>query len=113
MSDLPLPGTGDTEDIKSTATYRGAKAAVILLGALIVIAFGVLVVGLSMKLSGHKPAPPRSADLALPPGAVIEATAVQNDRLIMRLRVAGGEEVDIVDTTDGHLVGRITTTPVR
>ncbi len=112
-SDLPLPGADDAEDIKSSATYRGAKAAVILLGVLIVIAFGVLVIGLSMKLSGHKGAPPRSADLALPPGAVIEATAVQNDRLIIRVRVAGGEEIDIIDTSDGHFVGRIRTTPAR
>lgn len=108
MSDFAAPGTGEPEDVKSTATYRGAKAAVILLGALIVIAFIVLIVGLAMKLTGHGSGA-RPSEFALPPGAVITGTAVQNDRLIMRVKTVTGEEIDIVNTADGHLVGRITT----
>jgi hypothetical protein len=107
LSDLAASGTGEPEDVKSTATYRGAKAAVILLGALIIIAFVVLVVGLAMKLTGHGPA--RAGELVLPQGAVITATAVQGDRLIMRVKTVTGEEIDIVNTGDGRLVGRITT----
>jgi hypothetical protein len=98
--------------MKSSATYRGLRVAVILLGVLIVIAFGILVIGLGIKLAAHG-RPPRPAGFALPPGAAITGTAVQNDRLIMRVKTMTGEEIDIVDTSDGHLVGRIETTPAR
>ena len=112
MSDLAAPGTGEPEDVKSTATYRGLKVAVILLGVLIAIAFAILVIGLGVKLAAHGRAP-KTEGFALPPGATISATAVQNDRLIMRVKTLTGEEIDIVDTTNGNLVGRIETAPAR
>ncbi len=46
MSELASATVAPEEDVQNTATYRGLKAVVILLGALIIIAFGVLVVGL-------------------------------------------------------------------
>jgi hypothetical protein len=112
LSDLAASGTGEPEDVKSTATYRGLKVAVILLGVLIAIAFAILVIGLGVKLAAHgRPAP--TAGFVLPPGAAITGTAVQNDRLIMRVKTLTGEEIDIVDTTNGHLVARIETTQAR
>ena len=91
--------------------YRGLKAAVIILGVLIFIALAVLVVGLTMRFSGHSMTSGNGATVALPPGASITGTAVQNNRLIIRMKTPGGEEIDIVDAGDGHLVGRVRTTP--
>ena len=44
---------------------------------------------------------------ALPPGAKIVEMQTQQGRLILRLRTQAGDEVDILDTDDGHLVARI------
>src|ERR1700758_604566 len=53
LSDVtPTPAN---EDYKSSPSYRGARAAVILLGVLLAIAFIMLVVGLIMRMTGHGP----------------------------------------------------------
>jgi hypothetical protein len=83
---------------------------VIGLGVLIVIAFGALVVGMVAKMGGHTapaPAPAASGAFALPPGGRIVEMQSQPGRLILRVRTAEGEEVDILDTDDGHLVARV------
>jgi len=101
------------EDVKNTATYRGLKAVVILLGALIIIAFGLLVVGALTRF--HAKSAPNAAALentiALPAGAEIVSSEVQSDRLILRVRAQGGDSIYIIDTGNGHLVGRIQTGP--
>jgi len=84
------------------------KAVVIGLGALIVIGLGVLVVGLATKLGGHRAATGETAArYVLPPGATITGMESQPNRLILRLRTPTAEEIDIIDTEDGHLVARI------
>jgi hypothetical protein len=83
-------------------------AVVIFLGVLIVIAVCIMAAGLLMKFSGH--AQPRAADagtFALPPDARIVEMQSQPNRLILHLRTPAGDEVDIVDVSDGRLVARI------
>jgi len=85
------------------------KAVVIGLGVLIVIALGAVALGIVQKFSHPGPAAPAGAvSYALPPGARIVEMQVSGNRLVLRVREAdGGEEVDIVDTSDGHLIARI------
>ncbi len=87
---------------------------VIFLGLLIVLGLGAVVVGMTMKIRGGSSpgrAAAQAASLTLPPGASIEAMEVSGNRLILRLRTPAGEEIDIVDTQDGHVVSRIAAAP--
>jgi hypothetical protein len=84
------------------------KAVVIGLGVLIVIALGLVVVGIVRKFSSAgAPTAVQSAVFSLPPGAVIVEMQSQSNRLILRLHTQTGDEIDIVDTEDGRLVARI------
>lgn len=85
------------------------KAVVIVLGALIVIALGVLVAGLISRFSGHGPARGGAAAEAfsLPQGARVIGMESQPNRLVLHVLSPAGEEVDIIDTSDGHLVARL------
>lgn len=99
------------EDPKNTTGYRLARAAVILLGALLVIAFIMLVVGLVLRMTGHGPvaraetAEPTRFTLAR--GARIVSVDSQPGRVVLHVRSSEGDEVDIVDAQDGHLVAQI------
>jgi hypothetical protein len=109
---LPESGTAPAiEDPKSTTAYRAARAAVIILGILLLIGFGLLIVGFAMKLRGHDLHADHTAPalFTLPPGAAIVHSEVNNNRLILHVRTKAGEEIDILDTTDGHLIGRVRT----
>lgn len=101
--------TANPEDIKNSASYRSLKAVVIFLGALIVVAFALLVVGLVMRFSGkgHSGAAGGESAIELPSGAAIVSSDVQGDRLILRTKSATGDEVYIVDTSNGRLVGHV------
>jgi hypothetical protein len=93
---------------QKTTSHRLMLAVVIFLGVLIVIAVCILVAGLLMKFSGHRQ--PRAADagvFALPPDSRIVEMQSQPNRLILHLRKPSGDEVDIVDASDGHLIARI------
>jgi hypothetical protein len=86
------------------------KAVVIGLGMLIVIALGAVVVGIVQKFSHKAPAPAAGVGqaFALPAGAKIVEMQTSGNRLVLRLHPAeGGDEIDIVDTSDGHLIARI------
>lgn len=100
MSDIPTAATADA------ASGRMLKAVVIGLGALIVIALAFVAIGIVSKLGGHGAAQPSDA-FALAPGAKIVEMQSEPTRLILRVRTEQGDEVDIVDTDDGHLVARI------
>jgi hypothetical protein len=101
VSDIPQAGP-------QGASNRALKAVVIGLGVLIVIALGAVVVGVVQKSSSPRPASqPSGTAFALPKDGRIVEMQVQPDRLIVHVRTATGEEIDIVDTTDGHLVARI------
>jgi cytochrome b561 len=115
VSDINAPA-----DPKNTPAYRVAKAAVIVLSALIILALIVLVVGIGMKMAGRSvhlfggsdtPAPPQAAAdgtaFALPPGAKVTSSESQPGRLILHVHAAAGDEIDIVSTDDGHLISRI------
>jgi flagellar biogenesis protein FliO len=101
--------TPANEDYKSSPSYRGARAAVILLGVLLAIAFIMLVVGLIMRMTGHGPGQASSApaSFTLAPGAKIVSTDVTETRLILRVRSNAGDEIDIIDTATGRLVGQV------
>lgn len=114
MSDLSEPGTAPPAlSEKSSVTYRGALAAVIFLGVLIVIAIGVLVVGLVTRFSGSRKAgAPAFAQFTLAPGNRLVSMDVAADRLVLRLRGPAGDEVDIIDTQTGRLVAKIRSAPL-
>jgi hypothetical protein len=85
------------------------KAVVIGLGVLIVIAFVLLVVGMVTKFNGHAASTSAQAGAryVLPTGAKIVDMQTQPGRVILRVRSADGEEVDIIDTQDGHLISQV------
>ena len=98
------------EDPKVLANYRFARGAVIILSILIVIALIALLLGFTVH-GGGKTASTAGNELAritLPSGSHIVSMDVEQGRLILRTRAYGGEEVDIFDTQDGHLVSKIT-----
>ena len=91
-------------------SHRLMLAVVIVLGVLIVIALGILVVGLVTRFSAPHPAPDGAASgesFALPPGAMVIEMQTEPNRLILHVHAADGDEIDIIDTEDGHLVSRI------
>ena len=103
MSDIQTP-----IESQKTTSHRLMLAVVIFLGVLIVIAVCIMVAGLLMKFNGHTQ--PRAADagmFALPPDARVVEMQSQSNRLILHLRTPAGDEVDIVDVSDGHLIARI------
>ena len=82
--------------------------AVIILSILIILAVIGLVVGGITRL-GKKPSSysGATATFQLPPGARIIDMQSQPGRLILRVRDSAGEEIDLLDTQDGHLVGQV------
>ncbi|MBU6444103.1 MAG: hypothetical protein KGR48_09355 [Alphaproteobacteria bacterium] len=93
--------------------HRLVLTVVIALGILILIGLGALVVGVAIKMRGHSgtASPGAAASLALPAGARIESMEVSGNRLILRLKTDAGEEIDLVDTDDGHVVSRLKAAP--
>lgn len=116
MSEFPETGIAPVgTPVKQSAAYRFLLAAVILLGVLIVIALGVLVVGLAMRLDGHRS--PRvdstAAQFTLVQGARVVSTDVSGDRLVVHLRGSFGDEIDIIDTQTGRLVAKLRAPPPK
>jgi hypothetical protein len=92
-------------------SHRLMLAVVIFLGALIVIALILLVVGMMRKFS-EAPAPQAASvsatgAFALPAGSKVVEMQAESGRLILHVRAADGDEIDIVDTQDGHLISQI------
>jgi len=69
-----------------------------------------LVVGGITHLGKKAPAHGATAAFQLLPGAHIVEMQSQPGRLILRVQGARGEEIDLLDTQDGHLVGQVKTT---
>jgi hypothetical protein len=104
------PPYNDPVPENQTAAYKAAKLAVIILSALIILALIALVVG-GIRGAGHKTAyAGATATFQLPSGAKIVDMQSQPGRLILRVRDAAGEEIDLLDTQDGHLVGQVKAT---
>jgi hypothetical protein len=95
--------------VQRSAAYRFLLAAVILLGVLIVIALGVLVVGLTMRVGGHRTARNESpaVQFTVPAGTRVVSSDVSGDRLVLCLRGAFGDEIDIIDMQTGRLVAKV------
>jgi hypothetical protein len=102
MSDI-LP------DPQNSPALRAAKIAVIILSSLIILALIALVVGAVMKLAGggKKASAEPPSNFTLAPGSRIISMDTQPGRLILRIRTSSGEEIDILDTQNGHLVGQV------
>jgi hypothetical protein len=109
MSDAMRPSSDHQRPDQGPA-YKAAKLAVIILSGLIILALVGLVVGAVAKLGGKGKAATSSQVFALPPGARIVSMDSQPGRLILRVRDAAGEEIDILDTANGHLVGQVKVT---
>jgi hypothetical protein len=90
-----------------TPAYKAAKLAVIILSTLIILAVIALVVGGIIRLGKKTPYAGATSTFQLPPGARIIDMQSQPGRLILRVRDAAGEEIDVLDTQDGHLVGQV------
>jgi hypothetical protein len=105
--------TPSAQTVQRSAAYRFLLAAVILLGVLIVIALGVLVVGLTMRLGGHHThqADSTPAQFTLAAGARVISTDVSGDRLVLRLKGSFGDEIDIIDMQTGRLVAKLRSAP--
>ena len=90
-----------------TPSYRGPLIVVIILGVLNVLALGALIGGAVMSLS-------RRGEVAAPylatveaPGARIESTQLEGNRILLRLSGASGEELVVLDTASGRVLGRV------
>jgi hypothetical protein len=107
LSDVPLTNPDPTK----TTSYRLARAAVIILGVLLALAFVLLVIGLVWRMTGHKsPAEAQegASRFVLTTGTRIVSTETQPGRLILRVRLPDGEEdIDIIDIETGRLVGQV------
>ena len=91
----------------SAGSYRGLLALVIVLGALIMLGVGALIAG--AVLGGGRPREAQSFNASIDaPGAHIESTELQGNRILMRLSGgAKGDELVILDAGSGRLLGRV------
>ncbi len=98
-------------DPKAATSYRLALAAVITLGALIVIGVAIMIVG--VVKGWNKPALPAPAavkppiSMTLAPGFTILSSDTQPGRLILHVRSGTEDEIDIIDLSDGHIISQI------
>jgi hypothetical protein len=97
---LPLPEN-------QTPAYKAAKLAVIILSILIILAVIALVLGGITRMGRKTSNAGATSSFQLPAGARIIDMQSQPGRLILRVRDTAGEEIDLLDTQDGHLVGQV------
>ena len=107
MSELETGIAPSVTSVRRSPAYPFLLAAVILLGVLIVIALGILVVGLSTRLGGHARGDSSPAEFTLAPGARLVSADVSGDRLVLRLKSSFGDEIDIIDLETGRLVAKL------
>lgn len=95
------------------ALHTFAVTAVVVLSTLIVIGIGLLIYGFlrhphPTESSGLKaPRPGSTRVLTLPGHARIQSVHVAGNRLILKLQTDRGQELDILDLRDGHLIARV------
>jgi len=113
LSDFPnISGTAPAnDDPTNNRAYRMARAATIILGVLIVLAFSALVIGFIWRLTGHGPASTSVPDSPgmdqLRTGAKITDMKVDSGHVILRIRTDQGEEIQIIDDNTGRVVTRV------
>jgi hypothetical protein len=93
-----------------TRAYKAAKLAVIILSALIILALIAIVAGGISKMRGKSTPEANPSTVQLAPGARIIEMQSQPGRLILRIRNGGSEEIRIIDTQNGRLVGQVKAT---
>ncbi len=98
----------------SARNVRAIKAAVYIMGVLIVIAAVALVAAIVMKAErGGKTTAAGFGDLevAVPAGATVTGSRLDGDRLVIDISSPQGGEVVIVDVKKGAVLGRVKLAP--
>ena len=99
------------DDPRNSASYRAARALVIILGIFIMLALIALIVGFVWRLTGHGPASQAENTnpemYQLRTGARITDMKVDSGHVILRIKTDQGEEIEIVDDATGRVVSRI------
>ncbi len=98
----------------SQRNVRLLKAAVYIMGALIVIGAIALVAAIVLKTErggGRTAGGFGALDVAVPAGATISASRLDGDRLVIDIAAPGGGEVVIVDVKKGTVIGRVRLKP--
>ena len=109
MSDLSgtVPAN---DDPRNTASYRAARALVIILGIFIMLALLALIVGFVWRLTNHNH-PQSVADVPqiyqLKEGAKITDMKADSGHVVLRIRTDQGEEIEIIDDASGRVVSRV------
>jgi len=106
-----LSGTAPAnDDPRNTASYRAARALVIILGVFIVLALVALIAGFVVRLTSHN-RPQSVADVPqiyqLKEGAKITDMKADSGHVILRIRTDQGEEIEIIDDATGRVVSRV------
>ena len=98
-----------SENPDALASYRFARGAAIILGVLIALALAALVIGFAFRSkTPHAEAAQGAVNsVALPEGARIVGMDVTPGRIVLRIHSDSGDEVDIVDSASGKLIGRV------
>ncbi len=108
-------GEGDTAGGGwSARNVRAIKAAVYIMGVLIVIGAVALVAAIMMKAErGGKTIAAGFGDLevAVPAGATVTGSRLDGDRLAVDIASPQGGEVVIVDVKKGQVLGRVKLAP--
>jgi flagellar basal body-associated protein FliL len=99
------------DDPRNSASYRAARALVIILAVFIAMAFVALIAGFVWRLTGHGNASQAESTnpemYQLGNGAKITDMKVDSGHVILRIRTDQGEEIQIVDDASGRVVSRI------
>ncbi len=101
---------------------RILKASVIIMGVLLVLGFGLLVIGIGMQTSkiGKTPArspvvaageTPPTLPIAVEPGTQLRETFADQGRLILHLQRDGESEFAVIDLTTGRETQRLKLSP--
>ena len=125
LNDAETPAPGQTFTPKQ---LRVLKASVIIMGVLLVLGFGLLLIGIYLQASKIGKAPPRApatsvaanadgelAPLSIPlaPGTELQQALTDQGRLILHLKREGQSEFAVIDLASGREIQRITLTPAR
>jgi hypothetical protein len=109
----PVPGA-KVPLTPTTPKQRVLFVIVIILGVLILLALGALVTGFITGATGKRSssAAPWSQSLDVPAGTRVTRTEADGNRLIVHLTsAAGAEEIVVLDTASGRIVGRVRVKP--
>jgi hypothetical protein len=120
MNEAETPTAGHTFTPRQ---LRILKTSVIVMGVLLVLGFGLLLVGIYFQASkiGKTPAsrsattaagdPLANLSIAVEAGAELHEVFADQGRLILHLKRQGGSEFAVIDLATGRELQRITLTP--